>query len=137
VRTRVRRSRVSAAHGVWLGRRGSPGWVFRSNVEELAVLAAAFQRWRASSTSPSDDGDGDDDDDDAPSSGLARRPQLVLAFAVFDQDGNGEITSQELERVMGKGGMGSGCNREAFEEMVRTVSAKGAIDIRDFCRMMC
>jgi len=109
--------------------------VFRSNVEELAVLAAAFQRWRASSASPSDDDGGDDDD--TPSSGLARRPQLVLAFAVFDQDGNGEITSQELERVMGKGGMGSGCNREAFEEMVRTVSAKGAIDIRDFCRMMC
>ena len=105
-------------------RRGSPGWVFRQNVQELSVLAATFQRWAQLSSTA--------DGHDSP-----RSPQLVLAWSVFDRNGTGLVGSTELQRVMGKDGMGSGCNNEAFCEMVRIVSSTDSITIQDFCRMMC
>ena len=103
-------------------RRGSPGWVFRANVRELSVLAVAFNLWVQLSHQ---------------NDNSSRHPQLVLAWSVFDRDETGSIGPVELERVMGKSGMGSGCNREAFREMVRIVSSNESICIQDFCRMMC
>ena len=100
-------------------RRGSPGWVFRKNCADLSILRDAWYRW----------------------STLRRqsRPPLIGTFEFFDRSGSGFIEADDLQRVMGKDGMGSGCNSEAFEEMVRLSDADndGLIGIHDFCRMMC
>jgi hypothetical protein len=100
-------------------RRGSPGWVFRQNCTDLSVLADVWYRWSTSHRQ--------------------RRPPLVVTFAIFDRAGSGSIGAEDLQRVMGKDGMGSNCNTEAFEEMVRLSDADddGRIGIQDFCRMLC
>lgn len=113
------------AHSVVLTRfrTGSPGWVFRRNVADLAVLSAAWQRWRRHQESVA-----------------TYHPQLLQAFGVFDAEGRGFIVATDLQRVMGS--MGSGAKLEAFEAMVRlgdrtdSSHQDGQLSAVDFCYMM-
>ncbi len=63
-----------------------------------------------------------------------RKSRLKLAFSVFDEDGNGRITAQELHGVMSQFGL---TNKE-LDEIVQEVDVDGdaSIDFEEFCKLM-
>ena len=62
--------------------------------------------------------------------------ELAQAFAVFDKDGDGNITAKELEIVMKA--LGEHIDRETIDLMIESVDTdkNGFIDIHEFKRMM-
>ncbi|KAH7282667.1 hypothetical protein KP509_35G042600 [Ceratopteris richardii] len=64
--------------------------------------------------------------------------QLAEAFAVYDLDGDGFITSEELRKVLV--GMGFGyCDNEQFCKLIiqsADANSDGKIDFAEFCHMM-
>lgn len=63
-----------------------------------------------------------------------RLSRLKLAFSVFDEDGNGRITVQELHNIMGKFEL----TKTELEEMLKEVDrdGSGSIDFDEFCQLM-
>ncbi|XP_056162276.1 probable calcium-binding protein CML17 [Syzygium oleosum] len=64
--------------------------------------------------------------------------ELKEAFDVFDRDGDGVITVEELGRVLSSLGMSEGKRAEACEEMIRKVDVDGdgMVNFDEFKRMM-
>jgi Ca2+-binding EF-hand superfamily protein len=60
--------------------------------------------------------------------------RLRLAFAIFDQDGNGRITTAELHSVMSRFGLGE----SELEAMIQEVDldGDGSIDFDEFCQLV-
>ncbi|PFX26342.1 Calmodulin [Stylophora pistillata] len=58
------------------------------------------------------------------------------AFSLFDHDGDGTITTSELQTVMERLGLSS--DQEQLNEMIREVDAdgSGAVDFEEFCVLM-
>lgn len=67
-----------------------------------------------------------------------REAELKEAFDVFDRDGDGVITVEELGRVLSTLGMSEGKRAEACEEMIRKVDVDGdgMVNFDEFKRMM-
>ncbi|KYC35411.1 histidine kinase [Scytonema hofmannii PCC 7110] len=63
-----------------------------------------------------------------------RNSRLKLAFSVFDENGSGEITTDEMHSVMSKFGL----TDEELDEMVKEVDhdGDGSIDFEEFCKLM-
>ncbi|BAZ09955.1 signal transduction protein [Calothrix sp. NIES-4071] len=63
-----------------------------------------------------------------------RKSRLMLAFSVFDEDGSGLITAQELRGVMSQFGL----TDEELHEIVQEVDASGdaSIDFEEFCKLV-
>ncbi len=63
-----------------------------------------------------------------------RNSRLKLAFSVFDENGSGEITVDEMHSVMSKFGL----TDEELDEMVKEVDhdGDGSIDFEEFCKLM-
>ncbi len=63
-----------------------------------------------------------------------RKSRLKLAFSVFDEDGNGRITAQELHGVMSQFGL----TDKELDEIVQEVDVDGdaSIDFEEFCKLM-
>lgn len=62
-----------------------------------------------------------------------RESRLKLAFSIFDKDGSGRITAEEMSSVMSQVGL---TTRE-LEEMIKEVddNGNGAIDFAEFCQL--
>lgn len=62
-----------------------------------------------------------------------RKSRLKLAFGIFDKDGSGRITAEEMASVMGQVGLAKG----ELEEMIKEVDedGSGAIDFEEFCKL--
>lgn len=63
-----------------------------------------------------------------------RKSRLQLAFSVFDEDGSGLITAQELRYVMSKFGL----TDKELDEIVQEVDGDGdaSIDFEEFCKLV-
>ncbi|NMG08474.1 EF-hand domain-containing protein [Brasilonema sp. UFV-L1] len=63
-----------------------------------------------------------------------RNSRLKLAFSVFDENGSGEITADEMRSVMSQFGL----TDEELDEMVKEVDHDGdaSIDFKEFCQLM-
>ncbi|NJM70263.1 MAG: ERV1/ALR-related protein [Scytonema sp. RU_4_4] len=63
-----------------------------------------------------------------------RNSRLKLAFSVFDENGSGEITADEMRTVM----IQFGLTDEELDEMVKEVDHDGdaSIDFEEFCQLM-
>ena len=63
-----------------------------------------------------------------------RQSRLWLAFSVFDEDGNGQITALEMCSVMSQFGL----TDEELDEIVKEVDRNGdrAIDFEEFCQLV-
>lgn len=62
-----------------------------------------------------------------------RRSRLELAFGVFDRDGSGHITAEEMSHVMSQVGL----TARELDEMIKEVDADGdgAIGFAEFCQL--
>ncbi|WAS95714.1 EF-hand domain-containing protein [Nannocystis punicea] len=62
-----------------------------------------------------------------------RRSRLELAFAIFDRDGSGRITAEEMSGVMGQVGL----TAAELDEMIKEVDADGdgSIGFDEFCQL--
>lgn len=62
-----------------------------------------------------------------------RKSDLELAFSMFDENGNGQITASEMRSVMS-----FGLTDEELDEMVKEVDhdGDGSIDFQEFCKLM-
>jgi Ca2+-binding EF-hand superfamily protein len=60
--------------------------------------------------------------------------RLRLAFGIFDQDGNGRITTAELHSVMSRFGLGD----SELDAMIQEVDldGDGSIDFAEFCQLV-
>lgn len=63
-----------------------------------------------------------------------RASRLKLAFSVFDEDGNGEITANEMTDVMSQFGL----TEEELAEMLKEVDedGDGTIEFEEFCKLV-
>ncbi|GAB4289383.1 MAG: hypothetical protein Fur0025_23800 [Oscillatoriaceae cyanobacterium] len=63
-----------------------------------------------------------------------RLSRLKLAFSVFDEDGSGHITAEEMKEVMGQFGL----TEPELEEMLKEVDfdGDGSIDFEEFCKLV-
>ncbi|HIK12170.1 MAG TPA: EF-hand domain-containing protein [Oscillatoriaceae cyanobacterium M33_DOE_052] len=63
-----------------------------------------------------------------------RISRLKLAFSVFDEDGSGHITADEMKEVMGQFGL----TEAELEEMLKEVDfdGDGSIDFEEFCKLV-
>lgn len=63
-----------------------------------------------------------------------RNSRLKLAFSVFDENGSGQITADEMRSVMSQFGV----TDEELDEMVKEVDHDGdaSIDFQEFCQLM-
>ena len=63
-----------------------------------------------------------------------RKSRLKLAFSVFDQDGSGQITANEMRSVMSQFGL----TDEELDEIIKEVDHDGdaSIDFEEFCQLM-
>ncbi|WP_199247608.1 EF-hand domain-containing protein [[Phormidium] sp. ETS-05] len=63
-----------------------------------------------------------------------RISRLKLAFSVFDEDGSGRITADEMKDVMGQFGL----TEAELEEMLKEVDfdGDGSIDFEEFCKLV-
>jgi Ca2+-binding EF-hand superfamily protein len=63
-----------------------------------------------------------------------RKSRLKMAFSVFDEDNNGQITAQELQGVMSQFGL----TDKELDEIVQEVDVDGdaSIDFEEFCKLM-
>ena len=63
-----------------------------------------------------------------------RISRLGLAFSVFDEDGNGQITAHEMRSVMSQFGL----TDEELDEIVKQADRNGdrAIDFEEFCQLV-
>ncbi len=63
-----------------------------------------------------------------------RKSRLKLAFSVFDEDGNGQITTDEMHHVMSQFGL----TDEELDEIVKEVDydGDGSIDFEEFCKLV-
>uniref|UniRef100_A0A6B2G2W3 Calmodulin-2 B (Trinotate prediction) n=1 Tax=Myxobolus squamalis TaxID=59785 RepID=A0A6B2G2W3_MYXSQ len=62
--------------------------------------------------------------------------ELLMAFQVFDKDGDGKITKDELKRVMTQ--LGENLCEEEIVEMMHEADTDGDgnVDFKEFCKMM-
>lgn len=63
-----------------------------------------------------------------------RKSRLKLAFSVFDEDGSGRITADELSRVMSQFGL----TDAELDEIIKEVDHDGdaSIDFEEFCKLV-
>ena len=63
-----------------------------------------------------------------------RKSRLKLAFSVFDEDGSGQITVNELHNVMSQFGL----TDEELDEIIKEVDHDGdaSIDFEEFCKLV-
>lgn len=68
--------------------------------------------------------------------GGVKTSNIHNAFCVFDLDGNGKISTEELWEVMKK--IGEKCNLESCRKMVKGVDkdGDGLVDLDEFMNMM-
>jgi calmodulin len=62
--------------------------------------------------------------------------EMIEAFKVFDSDGNGRISSDELRQIMAN--LGEKLTEEEVDEMVKEadIDGDGEINYEEFVRMM-
>lgn len=62
--------------------------------------------------------------------------EMMEAFQIFDSDGNGNISADELRQIMEN--LGEKLTQEEVEAMVKEadVDGDGQINYQEFCRMM-
>jgi Ca2+-binding EF-hand superfamily protein len=63
-----------------------------------------------------------------------RRSRLKLAFGIFDKDGSGRITAEEMSSVMSQVGL----TKAELDEMIKEVDedGNGSIDFAEFCKLV-
>lgn len=67
----------------------------------------------------------------------ATEDELLEAFKIFDRDGNGVLTKDELKDIMTK--MGDPLSDEEAEEFLKQadLDGDGKINYKEFCRLIC
>ncbi|MEG5183524.1 EF-hand domain-containing protein [Microcoleus sp. B4-C3] len=63
-----------------------------------------------------------------------RQSRLKMAFSVFDEDGSGQITKNELQGVMSQFGL----TEQELDEIIKEVDHDGdaSIDFKEFCKLV-
>ncbi|CAN6468512.1 unnamed protein product [Victoria cruziana] len=94
----------------------------------VALHRSIGDGWYGSGGDGEEEGEGCDSDES----------DLSEAFKVFDEDGDGLISAQELQSVLGKLGLGDGYEIEGVRQMIRSVDRNhdGHVDFQEFKIMM-
>ncbi|OAY65736.1 putative calcium-binding protein [Ananas comosus] len=108
------------------------------DMAEFGALYDSIMADNESNNTKNTNNDGDGDDDDGKEKGEEEEEDMREAFKVFDQNGDGFITVDELRSVLASLGLKQGRTVEDCRRMIHQVDkdGDGRVDFAEFKQMM-